>query len=108
MYFTSKVTLDELKQRYLNAEVELSAARKALQDAALEVFHLHVGNVIEVSHRGKATRAQITKIEVSVHSYKGKVSVELKPSVFPFKKDGTVAKVGELFIWSENEIKVIS
>lgn len=93
--------IDVLKQRWLSARGVENEARNELVTAALNAYRFDVGDLVKVY--GKTGR--IVRISAEVRERRGSgADVIIRPSIFPLKKDGSVAKVGEIFLWNDEDL----
>lgn len=99
--------IEVLLQQYLSLKAQTRTALESLQQLARENCKFKVGDRIRNVDTGKI--AQITHIVVDIGDWLQKIpTVETHWIAYPVKKDGEVAKVGEIRQgWGRGEWKPV-
>lgn len=101
--------IQDLKEAYAVAEDAFKAAEAKLKEAAIGIYRLKVGDKVQVeTYRGVKT-GQVTRITVSITRYNPLLTrVSIRPEIYPFKKDGSVAVIGEIYVSDDNKITKVT
>lgn len=108
--------VEQLLAEYQAADKETKAMYEALRVASLDEFFLKTGDKVRVHvKKGTWERQQVVEkigivksIEFSIDHFGKAPKVQLKPVVLPLKKDGTMAQIGEIYIWTDTKIELVS
>lgn len=104
--------IEKLKTEWMFARKLLEATRYSLRQEVVAACPIKLGDKVEVLHHSKPAVGRVTNLIVSVsesHSNSGEVEVEVRPIVYPIKKDGRTSKVGEIYLYNTDieNIKVL-
>ena len=100
-------TIEELRVAYLDTRKAANLASKEFESALVAAYPCAVGDIIETDTYRKTVICQVTKLWMK-ECWSNDGFFYVTGIAYPIKKDGTMAKVGEIRLTENQKIRMVN